>query len=86
MKYKILLSRKSSNFLNKLDKKQKTIIKSKLRKLSTNPELGKPLLGRLRGLWNLRVGIYRAIYQIRREEICVFILKIGHRKNIYERI
>ena len=50
--------------------------------LTTHPEhFGKPLRSTLRGLWSLRVGIYRVIYRIQGPE--VLILKIGHRQKVY---
>jgi mRNA interferase RelE/StbE len=52
--------------------------------LSNNPELGKPLVGRLSGLWSLRVGNYRAIYSIKNNELLVLVLRLGHRKNVYD--
>lgn len=83
MSFKILLSPQSDRFLKKLDESTGKRIKDKLRALSNNPELGKPLVGRLAGLWSLRIGDYRAIYQIRRPELLILVLKIGHRKNVY---
>jgi mRNA interferase RelE/StbE len=55
------------------------------KKLSTNPEAyGKSLTGELKGLRRLRMGDYRIIYQIRKGNQSVFILKIGHRWEVYE--
>ncbi len=84
MNYKILLSPKAQDFLKKLDKSTKDRVENKLKDLSENPELGKPLVGKLSGLWSLRIGDYRAVYQIKNEELLVLVLKIGHRKNVYE--
>jgi len=50
-----------------------------------NPDhLGKPLAGNLKGLWSYRVGAFRIIYQIQREGRVVFIVTIGHRRDVYE--
>lgn len=84
MSYKVLLSKKSHSFLNKLDKENRERIRDKLKELSHNPELGKPLVGRLSGLWSLRIGIYRVIYQIRKPELLVLVLKIGRRESVYK--
>jgi len=84
MNYKVLLSIKSEDFLKKLDKVNKERVGKKLKELSNNPELGKPLVGKLAGLWSLRIGDYRAIYQLRRSELLVLVLKLGHRKNVYD--
>lgn len=82
--YTLFFSKKSKDFLKKLDNSNKERIVKKLEELSSNPELGVPLTGNLAGLWKLRVGDYRAIYQIRKSELLVLVLKMGHRKNIYE--
>ena len=53
------------------------------RKLAQNPiEFGKPLRYSMKGSRRLRVGDYRIIYLI--EKDCVVIVKIGHRKEVYD--
>ena len=84
MSFKVLLSPKSQRFIDKLkNKEDKNRIEKKLKELRDNPELGKPLTGNLSGLWALRFGKFRALYQIRREELVVLVIKLGHRKSIY---
>ncbi len=81
--YSIEIQSPAEKFLKKLDKKEQRRIINKLKELKKNPEIGKPLVGKLAGLWSLRIGIYRTIYQIRHSELLILILKIGHRKKIY---
>ena len=83
--YSIILKSPAKRFLKKLDKSSKIKIIKKLKALKNNPELGKPLVGRLAGLWSLRIGRFRAIYQIRHSELIILVLKIGHRKGIYSK-
>jgi len=45
-------------------------------------EFGEPLRRSLKGYWKLRVGDYRVIYKV--EERTVTILRIGHRRNVYD--
>lgn len=80
--YKIILENPAEKFFKKLDKSTKERIAKKLFELEENPELGKPLTGNLSGLWSLRIGDYRALYQIRHNELVILVLKIGHRKDI----
>ena len=82
--YDIMLEKKSENFFRKLERKEQERITKKFNELEKNPELGKPLTANLAGLWSLRFGDYRAIYQIKQSELIIFVLKLGHRKNIYE--
>ncbi len=54
------------------------------RRLTSNPiEHGKPLRYSLKGARRLRVGDYRVIYKIEPPN-SVLIVKIGHRKEVYE--
>lgn len=63
------------------DKIRKAIEK----KLILNPvEFGKPLQYSLKGLRRLRVEDYRIIYQINIDSNIVLIVKIGHRKDVYD--
>ena len=82
--YDIILEKKSENFFRKLERKEQERITKKFNELEKNPELGKPLTANLAGLWSLRFGDYRAIYQIKQSELIILVLKLGHRKNIYD--
>ena len=82
--YKIIFSKKAFNFFKKLDKQIQERIAKKIEELKENPHLGIPLVGNLAGLWKLRTGDYRVVYQIKNNEMVLLLLDIGHRKNIYE--
>lgn len=82
--YEIILEKKPENFFRKLERKEQERIAKKFSELEKNPELGKPLTANLAGLWSLRFGDYRAIYQIKQSELIILVLKLGHRKNIYD--
>ncbi len=56
-----------------------------LERLAENPRLGKPLHGELVPFCSYRVGDYRAVYEIRDEELIVLVVMLGHRREIYER-
>jgi mRNA interferase RelE/StbE len=43
-----------------------------------------PLKGNLSGLYKLRVGDYRIIYEVNLNDKVVTVHKIGHRKEIYK--
>jgi mRNA interferase RelE/StbE len=45
---------------------------------------GKVLKGKLREYWRYRVGDYRIICKIQDSELVVLILRIAHRKDVYE--
>lgn len=68
---------------------QKYIVKTIKKKLFLEPDkIGKPLSGEFRGYWRLKVGDYRVIYKIIKNEIIVLVIKIGIRRDnkVYEEL
>lgn len=54
-------------------------------KLMVDPlKFGLPLRRNLAGLFKLRVGNYRIIYQIKKTEVIVLVVAVGHRRMVYE--
>jgi mRNA interferase RelE/StbE len=54
--------------------------------LAAEPHAGKPLTGPYKGLWKYRIGDYRIIYSIERDRLVIFVLRIRHRKDVYQGI
>ena len=81
--FEIRFKSPAKRFLKKLDLFERKKILTKIKQLKTNPKLGKPLIGNLAGLWRLRINKYRIIYEIKDNELIIYILQIGQRKNIY---
>jgi mRNA interferase RelE/StbE len=50
--------------------------------LKSEPFTGKPLRGDWKGVYSLRIGIYRVLYTV--DETTIHILFVGRRKHIYE--
>jgi len=65
-----------------LDREVQVRILREVNILKTNPYAGKPLHGEWCGVYSLRMGDYRILYQIKGNEI--FLLVVGHRKRVYE--
>jgi len=82
--YQIIFQSSAERDFKKLPRDIQSRIIKKLEELKLNPHFGIPLVGNLSGLWKLRVGDYRIIYQIKNEELIILILKVGNRKNIYD--
>ena len=84
--YKLVWDKEAINDLRNIDKKKAIDLVRKVEKQLTKApnELGKELTGRFKGLYRYRYGDYRIIYQIFREEITIVIVRVGHRKNIYD--
>jgi len=61
---------------------QKKIIKAIRKKLTTEPErYGQCLKGSLRGLWKLRVGRFRIVYEVKKDKVLVYVIKVGFRRD-----
>ncbi|MCK4310126.1 MAG: type II toxin-antitoxin system RelE/ParE family toxin [Methanomicrobia archaeon] len=83
--YKIFLSKETVRFLLSLDKENEKVIRDKIKKLSESPEsFGKHLKGI--DLWSLRIGKYRVLFEINKEKEEVFIVTMGHRKDVYHKL
>lgn len=52
--------------------------------LAHDPHRGIPLLGKLKGLFRLRVGSYRIIYLIHHQKLIIYIIELGHRRDVYK--
>jgi mRNA interferase RelE/StbE len=79
--YKVLLHPKAAKTLSKAQ--EKTRIADKLKQLEIDPEkAGKKL--KPSEYYRMRIGDYRAIYEIDTNKKQVIILYIGHRKNVYD--
>jgi len=60
-------------------------IKADILSLADDPfPTGYKKLKGLKNMYRIRVGDYRVIYTIHQQTITIEILKIGHRKDIYD--
>ena len=70
--------------LRKMEKDMaRRIVDSIEKDLADSPEKGQPLEGKFKGLFKYRIGSYRVIFARTGEDI--LILRIGHRKKVYDR-
>ena len=85
MTYEIIFSDNSLTQLKKLEHSiQERIIKS-LERIRIRPEAYVTKLVGDPG-YRLRVGDYRIIIDIDKEKLHILIIKISHRKNIYQKL
>ena len=82
--YEIFFQPVAERFLKKLDQKERLNVLNKLEELKENPKKGKPLSGNLSGLFSLRIGKYRALYAVIENRLIISVLKIAHRKKVYD--
>ncbi|MFZ6017356.1 MAG: type II toxin-antitoxin system RelE family toxin [Nitrospirota bacterium] len=72
--------------LPRLDEKVRNRIKNAIEsRLAIAPyQYGEPLKKTLKGYWKLRVGDYRAVFKIVKNEVWIF--GIIHRRDVYKQI
>jgi len=81
--YQLKFDKKAINFLNKLEKKDKERIWNKLQECKTDPFRYLKHLENMEG-YKLRIGEYRLIIDIENTIKILNVVKIGHRKNVYD--
>ena len=81
--FQIEITETAKGFLKKLEKKDAETILNKIYSIKENPYR---FLKRLQGekLWRLRIGDYRAIVDVIISMNKIIVIRIGHRKNIYD--
>ena len=90
MAWKIEFSVEADRQLDKLDRQvAKRILKflnQRVRTLDNPRSIGEALRGsKLGEFWKYRVGDYRLICSIEDRRVLILVLRIGHRREVYER-
>lgn len=89
MVWRIEISDAPRKILAKLDKQVSArildFLTQRIAKLENPRSVGEALKGsRFGQLWKYRVGDYRILCQIQDVKLVVLVVRIGHRKNVYE--
>jgi mRNA interferase RelE/StbE len=81
--HSILIKPSAAKELEAVPLKQRRLLVSRLRRLSTNPR--PPGCEKLSGTerYRVRQGDYRAVHQVQDHGLQVIIVKIGHRRDVY---
>ena len=86
--WQVEFDRAAARELRKLGKEAQQLILRYLRtRIATAHDprrFGKPLLGDLKGLWRYRVGGYRIVARIEDDRLVVLVVKVGHRRDVYD--
>ena len=85
MKYSVRIAPAAERRLRKFDPQVRRRIQAAIDLLAANPRPPKAtqLVGGA-GEWRVRTGDYRIIYEIHDDQVLVLILRVGHRRDIYE--
>ena len=88
MAWKVEFEKEARKELKKIDPQQaKRILKYLFERIVGNEDpyrFGEALKYDLSGLWKYRIGDYRVICHIESEKMIVLVVRIGHRKGVYQ--
>lgn len=79
----LLEARKAFDKLYLSDRNHFDRVRTAIHQLAADPYIGKPLSRELKGKYSLRVGVYRIIYNVEQHEVTIYIVDIGHRREVY---
>jgi len=80
-RYRLVHTPKFERDFRKLSSESQRRVAEEVLLLETDPAVGKPLHGELKGLLSLRVGRYRALYEIQDKRIVLHA--VAHRRAVY---
>ncbi|BAY96112.1 plasmid stabilization system [Tolypothrix tenuis PCC 7101] len=85
MTYQVEFTRKASKQLAKLPENVQQRIKIKVEEIAENPRpSGVVKLENSNNRYRIRVGDYRVLYEIIDDLLIVTVVKIGHRREVYQ--
>lgn len=84
--YAIEFTAAAAKELRKLDPPARRRVVAAVEALSTDPRQGARKLIGLDDAWRIRVGDYRILYEIDDVVVLITVIRIGHRRSVYERL
>lgn len=87
--WKIEFAESARRDLNKLDPQVANrivcFLRDRVATLDDPRGIGEPLKGALDSFWRFRVGDWRVIVRIEEGVLRVFVVRVGHRRDVYNR-
>ena len=83
MTYSVRIKASAAKQLARLDARTRRLLVEQIDRLATDPHVGTVLKGELDGLRRVRVGAYRIVFEVRKRELLVLVLRVGHRSSVY---
>ena len=84
-RFSIVFKNSARKDLARFDKRTQQKIADAISTLASNPHPhGSLKLSGFEDYWRIRIGSYRVVYQIRDNELIIFIIRIADRKDVYQ--
>jgi mRNA interferase RelE/StbE len=82
--YSIVVLRPAARAIARLSPDVRTRVRQAIRTLATEPRpVGCKRLIATDGLYRIRVGDYRIIYDVQDGKLVVTVVRVGHRRDVY---
>ena len=82
--FSIIFKKSAEKDLARFDQKTRQRIADAISALAINPHPhGSLKLSGFEDYWRIRIGSYRVVYQIRDNELIIFVIRIADRKDVY---
>ena len=83
--FRIVIKKSAAKEIERIEKKDRIRIIEKIRSLASDPRQfgSKKLSGQEK--YRIRQGNYRILYQIVDDELIINVVKVGHRRDIYDK-
>lgn len=84
--YKVTFTTQAAKSLLKMHRNTANLIREKLEQLAIDPFASNPNAKKLQGRpgYRLRVGDWRVIYEINKDEVLIIVMKIAPRGEVYK--
>lgn len=83
MRYQVILPKSVQKELDRLPDDIARRVLTRLAGLETNPRPADVKRLKGRDAWRIRIGDYRVIYEIHDRVLQVFVITVGHRREVY---
>ena len=83
MVFILVLKPKAKKELDNLEESARAKARFVLEAIIKNPFLGKKLSGELPDQYSMRAWPFRIVYEIRKKELIILVLRVRHRREAY---
>lgn len=84
MSYSIRIKASAAKALRRIAAAERVRIVAAIDRLAEEPFAGGLLKGEFSGLRRIRVGSYRIVYEAIHEELTILVVRVGHRRDVYD--
>lgn len=87
MSYRVEFAPSAAREFRRMDRQLQVRLKTRIDALAENPRPhGAKQLAGLKGLYRVREGDYRIVYQVQDEVLLVLVVGVGHRREVYRKL